>query len=406
VLIVTVIVVVLAAPAAPAGGAVFTTGPAAGSGEVVEGQPSAAEVKAAQDAARAARNVADQRAGELAAAQGQLAAAASRAGLALEGYRTAVLTQQFAQRDADRARDRLAESGRRLRAAQQTLGGWVRDAYASGGMLGRSPATVTLLSGASLDELDLGVVVLGRCGQAARRDLDQVRRARAEQQAAADAADAAQQVTLAATVAAATARQQADAAVQQQRAAVDRSQSDLAGARDAAGAANEKAARLARARALADARAQAWQHQVTGPVGTCSGADLSGYANGMIPLAALCPLWGAPGEYLRADAAYAFGRLSQAYAAAFGTPLCVTDSYRSYAEQVALHARKPRLAAVPGTSNHGWATAADLCGGIESFGTATHTWMLLNAPAFGWFHPAWAEPTGSLPEPWHWEFAG
>jgi hypothetical protein len=32
--------------------------------------------------------------------------------------------------------------------------------------------------------------------------------------------------------------------------------------------------------------------------------------------------------------------------------------------------------------------------------------MLVNAPLFGWFHPAWARPNGTLPEPWHWEFGG
>jgi hypothetical protein len=31
--------------------------------------------------------------------------------------------------------------------------------------------------------------------------------------------------------------------------------------------------------------------------------------------------------------------------------------------------------------------------------------MQHNAPLYGWFHPAWAEPTGTMPEPWHWEFA-
>ena len=28
------------------------------------------------------------------------------------------------------------------------------------------------------------------------------------------------------------------------------------------------------------------------------------------------------------------------------------------------------------------------------------------APLYGWFHPDWAEASGSLPEPWHWEYAG
>jgi LAS superfamily LD-carboxypeptidase LdcB len=62
------------------------------------------------------------------------------------------------------------------------------------------------------------------------------------------------------------------------------------------------------------------------------------------------------------------------------------------------------MAAVPGTSNHGWGRAVDLCGGIESFGTPQHDWLVANAPRFGWVHPSWAEVTGSRPEPWHFEF--
>ena len=50
--------------------------------------------------------------------------------------------------------------------------------------------------------------------------------------------------------------------------------------------------------------------------------------------------------------------------------------------------------------------AVDLCGGINNFGTPAHLWMKQNAPLYGWFHPDWAEPNGSLPEPWHWEYAG
>ena len=69
-----------------------------------------------------------------------------------------------------------------------------------------------------------------------------------------------------------------------------------------------------------------------------------------------------------------------------------------------LYATKPNLAARPGTSNHGWGTALDLCGGIQDFGTAEHEWMFLNAPLYGWFHPAWAQRGGSRPEPWHFEF--
>ena len=46
----------------------------------------------------------------------------------------------------------------------------------------------------------------------------------------------------------------------------------------------------------------------------------------------------------------------------------------------------PKLAAAPGTSNHGWALAVDLCGGINRFGTAQTAWMQVNAVHYGWVH--------------------
>lgn len=138
---------------------------------------------------------------------------------------------------------------------------------------------------------------------------------------------------------------------------------------------------------------------------TTSGAGAwGGHRNGRIPAAAMCSLKSAPGQMLRCDAQTAFDRMSHAYAARFSTPISVTDAYRDYDTQVVLKRRKGRMAATPGTSNHGWALAVDLGGGINSFGSAEHQWMRANAPKFGWIHPGWARQTGSLPEPWHWEF--
>jgi LAS superfamily LD-carboxypeptidase LdcB len=65
-----------------------------------------------------------------------------------------------------------------------------------------------------------------------------------------------------------------------------------------------------------------------------------------------------------------------------------------------------RWAATPGRSHHGLGLAVDLCGGINSFGTAAHLWMVQHASLYGWYHPDWAGAGGSLPEPWHWEYAG
>ena len=96
----------------------------------------------------------------------------------------------------------------------------------------------------------------------------------------------------------------------------------------------------------------------------------------MLPESALCPLWGTAGQVLRADAAAAFNDMSRRYAEQHGFPLCVTDSYRNHAEQVAVRAAKPTLAAVPGTSNHGWGVALDLCGGAERYDTPLHQWLV------------------------------
>ena len=130
-----------------------------------------------------------------------------------------------------------------------------------------------------------------------------------------------------------------------------------------------------------------------------------GYPNGLIPGSALCSA-GIKDNVLRCDAAAGFRQLAAAYARAFRKPICVTDSYRSYPQQVAVYRERPSLAAVPGSSNHGWGLATDLCGGLQSAGTPQDKWMHAHAGRFGWGHPAWAEPGGSRPEPWHWEFIG
>ncbi|PRZ41364.1 cell wall-associated NlpC family hydrolase [Antricoccus suffuscus] len=129
------------------------------------------------------------------------------------------------------------------------------------------------------------------------------------------------------------------------------------------------------------------------------------YPNGLIPPSALCSI-GVGAHQLRCDAAQAFKLMSAAYSAVFGTPICVTDSYRSFQAQATLYAQKPGISAIPGTSNHGWALAIDACGGIQGFGTAQYSWMIANAGKFGWLHPTWADPGNGREEPWHWEYAG
>ena len=132
--------------------------------------------------------------------------------------------------------------------------------------------------------------------------------------------------------------------------------------------------------------------------------DFSQFSNGSIPASAMCPLWADPTKRLRSDAAAAFDALSKEYVKAFGSKPCVTDAYRSLAEQIDVRRRKPHLAAIPGTSNHGLGQALDLGCGAQNFGTEVDKWLRANAPKYGWVHPSWADPGGSKPEPWHWEY--
>jgi hypothetical protein len=106
------------------------------------------------------------------------------------------------------------------------------------------------------------------------------------------------------------------------------------------------------------------------------------------------------GVALAPEAAAAFGRLLAA-AQRDGVPIVVTDGYRSYEAQVDVKARKPHLAATPGTSQHGWGIAVDIHTGATDM-----AWFRANAGAYGWINPAWAQPDGSKPEPWHWEYVG
>ncbi len=124
--------------------------------------------------------------------------------------------------------------------------------------------------------------------------------------------------------------------------------------------------------------------------------------NGRLSADELCSI--GDGQELRADAAATYVAMNASYAATFGSNICITDSYRSFGSQQSLYWRKPSLAAVPGTSNHGWGVAVDLFCGVDDPSSAEHTWLDEHGDEYGWFNPGWAQPTGSRPEPWHWEF--
>jgi hypothetical protein len=96
-----------------------------------------------------------------------------------------------------------------------------------------------------------------------------------------------------------------------------------------------------------------------------------------------------------------------------GIRLLPAECYRDYAGQVAARnswcARGAcQMAAVPGSSNHGWGKAVDFNdqNGSLTFEGATYKWLKSHAGWFGWNHPGVMEPGGSVPEPWHWEWVG
>jgi hypothetical protein len=153
------------------------------------------------------------------------------------------------------------------------------------------------------------------------------------------------------------------------------------------------------ATALADAVAPAPTVAASASTATLNAdgvpADLAAYGNGRIPASALRTISGTH-HRLWAPAAQAFEVLRGA-AQRDGVHIGITDSYRSYAEQVDLARRKGLysqggLAAKPGTSDHGWGRAVDL-----SLDAKAQAWMRANAGRFGYVENVSREP-------WHWTY--
>lgn len=134
----------------------------------------------------------------------------------------------------------------------------------------------------------------------------------------------------------------------------------------------------------------------------CDGEVDDPGTNGKVPDGELCDVWD-DAPPVRADAAVALADLDRAYAEQFGQSLCITDGYRTYAQQVAAKVAKPTLTATPGKSNHGWGLAVDMC--PDSYAGDRWEWLTENGPEYGWDNPQWARKGGGGPyEPWHWEF--
>jgi D-alanyl-D-alanine carboxypeptidase len=123
--------------------------------------------------------------------------------------------------------------------------------------------------------------------------------------------------------------------------------------------------------------------------------ELAGQRNGALPDSLLEPI-GQGDHRLTRSAAVAFRRMAAA-AQQQGITLSVSDAYRTVDEQEHLAGtlglyREGGLAAVPGTSTHGWGLSVDL--DVEP---RSQAWLRANAARFGF-----AEDVAR--EPWHYTY--
>jgi D-alanyl-D-alanine dipeptidase len=124
--------------------------------------------------------------------------------------------------------------------------------------------------------------------------------------------------------------------------------------------------------------------------------ELRAHGNGRIPASALSEVGGLDGHRLWTPAARSLEAL-RAAAARDGVRIGVTDTYRPYDVQVDLVRRKGLysqggLAAVPGTSDHGWGIAVDL-----DLDDRAQAWMRTHGGRYGFVE--------DVPrEPWHWAY--
>lgn len=137
---------------------------------------------------------------------------------------------------------------------------------------------------------------------------------------------------------------------------------------------------------------------------------LAGVSNGYLTARHLTSLGGSCQVYREAAPSY---DAMVAAARRAGVQLGPSDCYRDFAGQVAARdfwcgQGACHMAAVPGTSNHGWGKAIDFLdqNGTLGFDSIGYRWMKDNAGRYGWNHARGFEPDGSSPEAWHWEWVG
>jgi len=348
---------------------------------------------------------------EVAATNARLERISAQANTLLATLSAARIAQADAETKATSQRALLLELATEVQGAQDALGQLASDAYIrGGGPLGDLTALFEALASPSASQNTDSLATVHYLIDARSRLFDRLQSLRSEQVTTSARADAASVQASTAASTAAVAKSKLDVVILQQREALGGFQAARAAQVGRAG--NLRGALLRsedpHARAADKRLAEALQGQdfkLLIDASSSCGKDPQAYPNGQLPASALCPLYANPDQSLSRDAAMAFNAMSNAYQQQTGSALCVADSYRSYPEQVAIKLERPGLAATPGTSQHGLGLAVDLCGGVQDFSAPAHLWMQRNAPLYGWFHPAWAEPSGVLPEPWHWEFA-
>jgi D-alanyl-D-alanine carboxypeptidase len=348
--------------------------------------------------------------GAIKAVLDKLDASTKAANSALEDYSKARNAEDDAKAESARQSEIAKALQDRLDEARDDLGSWAVDAYTQGGSWAESLSFLDALS-QEADESSNPLTDLNFVTDNRIRSVEDLRELTVHQKLASMKSDAAADLAITAAAKAKKSKIAATAAVnahrdelktlQQANADVIAEAGPLAGALLGSGDQSAVDAANALSQALETANVDVSSLKLT----PCT--DKTGvWPNGQIPPSALCPLVGSTDEFLIPAAAAAFNAMSKAYAEETGNLICVTDGYRSYAEQVKIKEIRGPWAATPGTSEHGLGKALDLCGGIQSYSDPAHLWMVRNAPLFGWFHPSWAAQGGTLPEPWHWEFAG
>lgn len=347
---------------------------------------------------------------DIAAAMTKLDKATAKANAALEAYAKAKTEGRDARLKAKLQSETARNLQERLDKAREGLREWAVSAYTQGGPLAEQLGYLDALSKdadkASNPLSDLNYLTDNRI-----RSVEDIREIAVAQKRASMDADAERDKAVAAEAKAAKAKKIATDLVEDQQAGVDEvrrlHQERIAEVAPIAGlllgSGDEDA--ISTSERLTDALSE---YDITiKDLSTKPCTENTGvFPNGQIPPSHLCPMIGSNDEFLVPDAAAAFNAMSKAYAEETGSLLCVTDGYRSYAEQVAVKASRGPWAATPGTSEHGLGRAVDLCGGVQDYSAPAHLWLKQNAALFGWFHPSWAEQGGTLPEPWHWEYAG